>query len=635
KLTGNVITARHTVTLAGEPIGYVEVQNRIASVLSTAVGLGLLGIVLATLAYIGMTKLPLQALDDASHQLSEHQKRLADKNAQFDAALTNMIQGVCLYDADQRIIVANQRYAEIYGLDPEILKPGTSLREVLEARVKNNVYSEHEAREMVEVGIAKFREYLSEIIALQDGRYISVVRRPLANGGLITTHEDVTDRKKADAQIAHMAMHDTLTGLPNRLLLRDRLARATGRVSEQNLLAVHCLDLDRFKTVNDTLGHPMGDALLRAVAERLQGCIRGMDSVARLGGDEFAVLQMGISEPSHAASLAERLIATLSEPFEIDGHRIVIGASVGIAVAPFNGTDGTILLKNADLALYCSKTEGRGRYRFFEAEMDARIQARRLLELDLASALALDQFELHYQPLVDLKTNRVVAMEALLRWKHPTRGNVSPVEFIPITEEIGLIETLGRWVLQQACLEATRWPDEVGVSVNLSPHQFKSGTLAFDVAAALATSGLPARRLELEITESALMQNTESTLETLARIRDLGVKVAMDDFGTGYSSLSYLHAFPFDKIKIDKCFVQNLSEKPDSGHILRAVVGLGTSLRMITTAEGVETADQLEQLRGEGCTQVQGYYFSPPRPANEVDALLERINASAHKTDVA
>ncbi len=628
KLSARSISARSDVMLAGEPVGYVEVQNVVANVLSTCLLLTLLGCTLAALSYLGVTKLPVKALEDAEKRLSEQQQRLAAKNAQLDAALSNMVQGLCLYDADQRIIVANKRYAEIYGLPEHLVAPGTRLRDVLEARVANNVYSDQEAREVVETGLAKFREYVSEIVALQDGRYISVVRRPLADGGLISTHEDVTDRKKADAQIAHMAMHDTLTGLPNRVLLRERLERATKRVTSTHFLAVHCLDLDRFKTVNDTLGHPMGDALLRAVSERLQGCVRGSDSVARLGGDEFAVLQTGIVEPSQAAALAERLIAALSEPFEIDGHRIVIGVSVGIAVAPFDGCDGTTLLKNADLALYCSKSEGRGRYRYFEAEMDARIQARRLLELDLTSALSLNQFELHYQPLVDLKTNRAVAMEALLRWHHPVRGNVSPAEFIPITEEIGLIESLGRWVLRQACAEAAKWPDDVGVSVNLSPHQFKSGTLAFDVAAALAAANLPAHRLELEITESALMQNTESTLATLKQIRDLGVRVAMDDFGTGYSSLSYLHSFPFDKIKIDKFFVQNLSDKPDSGHILRAVVGLGASLRMVTTAEGVETQAQLEQLRGEGCTQVQGYYFSPPRPASEVPGMLERLQSA-------
>ena len=562
---------------------------------------------------------------DASQQIEKQQQELSAKNAQLDAALTHMIQGVCLYDADQRIVVANRRYAEIYNLPEETIKPGTSLRDVLEARVRGDIYDEHEAREIVEIGLLKFRESVSEVVALKDGRHISVVRRPLANGGLISTHEDVTDRKKADALIAHMAMHDVLTGLPNRSLLRERLERTLPRASEANIVALHCLDLDRFKAVNDTLGHPTGDALLRAVAERLQACVRGNDLVARLGGDEFAILQTAITDPAQVAALADRLIAALSQPFEIDSHSVSVGASVGMALAPTDGADGAQLLKNADLALYCSKTEGRGRYRFFEPDMDAKIQARRMLELDLQNALSLNQFDLHYQPLIDLKSDMVVAMEALLRWKHPVRGNVPPSEFIPVVEEIGLIERLGRWVIQQACREAATWPDGISVSVNLSPHQFKSSTLALDVAAALASSGLPAERLELEITESALMQNTASTLEVLTTIRAFGVKVAMDDFGTGYSSLSYLHAFPFDKIKIDKCFVQSLSEKKESAHILRAVVDLGTNLKMVTTAEGVETAAQLQQLREDGCTQVQGYYFSPPQPATQIPSLLHRL----------
>ena len=563
KFTGPSNRAIGIIRIGGEEAGAVEVANPIAGLLQKVALLlaaaGLFGII----AYLAVTAIPVQALTDASQQIERQQQQLSAKNAQLDAALTHMIQGVCLYDAQQRIVVANRRYAEIYNLPEETIRPGTSLRDVLEARVKGDIYDEHEAREIVELGLLKFRDSVSEIVTLKDGRHISVVRRPLPDGGLISTHEDVTERKRADALITHMAMHDVLTGLPNRSLLRERLERTLPRASAENLVALHCVDLDRFKAVNDTLGHPTGDALLKSVAERLLACVRGSDLVARLGGDEFAILQSSIAEPGQAAALAERLISSLSQPFMIGGHSVSIGASVGIAIAPTDGTDGTLMLKNADLALYCSKSEGRGRYCFFESEMDARIQARRMLELDLQSALSLGQFELHYQPLVDLKTNTVAAMEALLRWKHPVRGNVPPSEFIPVVEEIGLIERLGRWVIQQACAEAVTWPDGIGVSVNLSPHQFKSSTLALDVAAALASSGLPAHRLELEITESALMQNTASTLEVLGTIRNLGVKVAMDDFGTGYSSLSYLHAFPFEKIKIDKCFVQTLAEKKE------------------------------------------------------------------------
>jgi diguanylate cyclase (GGDEF)-like protein len=625
------IAAAAPITLGGEPIGRVEVQKSLAGAALTIGGLAVLALVLALVVYLAMSSLPAQALDEASAEIASHRERLEEKNAHLDAALENMVQGLCLYDADQRVIVANRRYAEIYQLPLELIKPGTTLRQVLEARVRNGTYVEQEARDVVDQGIAKFEDYICEVATLRDGRHISVVRRPLAGGGLISTHEDITDRKRADAIIAHMAMHDGLTGLPNRSMLLDRLQKSLPRTSSVNMLAVHCIDLDRFKAVNDTLGHPMGDALLTAVGERLQTCVRGNDVVARLGGDEFAVLQCGLSEPHQAAALAERLIAELSEPFLINGHRISVGASVGIGIAPSDGEDSTSLLKNADLALYCSKAEGRGRYRFFERDMDARIQARRLLELDLQSALPLAQFELHYQPLVDLATDKIVAMEALLRWTHPTRGKVPPSEFIPIVEEIGLIGEIGRWVIDRACQEAATWPSDIGVSVNLSPHQFKTGSLALDVAAALGRSGLPAHRLELEITESALMQNTQATLDTLKAIRALGVKVAMDDFGTGYSSLSYLHAFPFDKIKIDKCFVQSLSEKPESAHILKAVVDLGANLRMVTTAEGVETQAQLDRLREDGCTQVQGYFFSPPRPAGEVPDMLRRMEAPMAK----
>jgi diguanylate cyclase (GGDEF)-like protein/PAS domain S-box-containing protein len=626
KFSGPSNRAVGLITLGGEDIGSVEVTNPVEGLLQKVALLLATGALLGVIAYLAVTAIPVQALADASRQIERQQQELGAKNAQLDAALTHMIQGVCLYDPEQRIVIANRRYAEIYGLSDDEVKPGTSLHDVLEARVKRDVYEEHEAREIVELGLLKFRESVSEILTLKDGRHISVLRRPLADGGLISTHEDVTERKRADALITHMAMHDVLTGLPNRSLLRERLERTLPRVSEGNIVALHCLDLDRFKAVNDTLGHPIGDALLKSVAERLQGCVRGSDLVVRLGGDEFAILQTALAEPGQAAILAERLIASLSEPFQIEDHRVSIGASVGIAVSPTDGTDGITLLKNADLALYCSKSDGRGRYCFFERDMDAKIQARRLLELDLQSALSLNQFELHYQPLVDLKTTTVVAMEALLRWNHPVRGSVPPSDFIPVVEEIGLIESLGRWVIQKACVEAATWPDDISVSVNISPHQFKSNTLAMDVAAALASAGLSAHRLELEITESALMQNTASTLDVLGKIRTLGVKVAMDDFGTGYSSLSYLHAFPFDKIKIDKCFVQSLSEKKESAHILRAVVDLGTNLKMVTTAEGVETAAQLQQLRNDGCTQVQGYYFSPPRPATEIPALLRRLS---------
>jgi diguanylate cyclase (GGDEF)-like protein len=388
------------------------------------------------------------------------------------------------------------------------------------------------------------------------------------------------------------------------------------------------LDLDRFKSVNDTLGHPVGDALLCAVTERLGRLVRGTDTVARLGGDEFAILQVGAQQPTGAKALAARIIESLAQPFEIDGHQIVIGTSVGVALAPTDGREPDQLLKNADMALYRAKADGRGIYHFFQPEMDAQMQARRMLELDLRKAMSADEFELHYQPKIDLATNKVGGFEALLRWKHPVRGFVSPAEFIPLAEEIGLIVPLGEWVLKQACTEAAKWDNRLSVAVNLSAAQFRSSTLVLSVVSALGSSGLAASRLELEITETVLLHDTAAVLQSLHQLRDLGVRTSMDDFGTGYSSLSYLRSFPFDRIKIDRSFVGEVTKNNDCVAIIRAVVSLGASLGMETTAEGVETEEQLEILRAEGCTQAQGYLFSPARPASELPALLQKLSSS-------
>jgi diguanylate cyclase (GGDEF)-like protein len=385
---------------------------------------------------------------------------------------------------------------------------------------------------------------------------------------------------------------------------------------------VHCLDLDHFKSVNDTLGHPVGDLLLKAVAERLGRCVGEDALVARLGGDEFAVIQPIAAGPNEAGELASRLIAAVAAPYEVQGNEVVIGASIGIALAPDDGETADVLLRNADMALYRAKAEGRGTSHFFESEMDRRIQARRSLELDLRKAFVNGEFELYYQPLVNLGSNAVTGFEALLRWRHPERGMVSPVEFIPLAEEIGLIVPLGEWVLRQACMQAASWPGDVKVAVNLSPAQFRSRGVVQAVISALAHSGLRPQRLELEITESVLLGETEANLATLHQLREIGTRISMDDFGTGYSSLSYLRSFPFDKIKIDRSFVRELVQRPDCVAIVRAVTGLGASLGIATTAEGVETPEQLERLRREGCTEVQGYLFSPPRPAAEIGELM-------------
>ena len=436
-----------------------------------------------------------------------------------------------------------------------------------------------------------------------------------------------TDLACSREQARHAALHDSLTELPNRTLLAERLGLALAQTRRHDgALAVLSLDLDRFKQVNDTLGHDAGDALLRAVAHRLRGCMRDGDTVARLGGDEFAVLQNSVEAAQDVAALSERLVETLSAPYDISGQQVVIGASVGFAMAPGDAADPEQLLKMADIALYRAKADGRGTFRSFKPGMDAKLQARRVLELDLRRALGTAEFELHYQPLVNLASGKVTVFEALLRWNHPERGRVPPAEFVPLAEETGLIVQLGAWVLQQACLAAARWPEPVRVAVNLSAVQFQTSGVVPAVASALALSGLRPERLELEITETVLLHDARAAIAILRELRAIGVRIAMDDFGTGYSSLGYLRSFPFDKIKIDQCFVRDIGSSEDCRAIVRAVTGLGLSLGIATTAEGVETLEQLAQVRAEGCQEVQGYFFSRPVPAAEVMAVLDKVD---------
>jgi diguanylate cyclase (GGDEF)-like protein/PAS domain S-box-containing protein len=436
---------------------------------------------------------------------------------------------------------------------------------------------------------------------------------------------DITERKRAEARIAYMAHHDSLTSLPNRVLMRTRMEDMIRRARrEEGHFAVLCIDLDNFKSINDTLGHPLGDLLLQHVAVRLQGELRDDDTVARLGGDEFAVLQSGAATAEAASGLAQRLIAVISEPYDIDGHQVAIGASIGVTLAPGDGEDADRLLKQADMALYRAKGDGRGAFRFFEPEMDARVQERRRLEMDLRTALHDGGLEVHYQPLIDIASGETCAFEALLRWPHPERGMIPPADFIPVAEETGLIGAIGAFVLRQACADASIWPASAKVAVNLSPLQFRTGNLLQTVMGALATSGLSPHRLELEITETLLLDRSDHILATLHALRALGVRIAMDDFGTGYCSLSYLRSFPFDKIKIDRSFIRDLCTNPDSQAIVRAIVSLGSSLGITITAEGVETESELETLRAEGCTQAQGFFFSLPRPQRDVLTWLRR-----------
>jgi diguanylate cyclase (GGDEF)-like protein/PAS domain S-box-containing protein len=548
-------------------------------------------------------------------------------NRRLDAALDNMSQGLCLFDKQNRLEVVNRRFFEIFGLSREKIREGASFRDILDLSVAGQNHGDRTADELLEELTDFMRRSANgtHFYDLSDGRVVACAYNTTSDGGWVATYEDVTERRVAEAKIMHMARHDALTNLSNRVLFREQMDQSLNR---GEAFAVHFIDLDRFKGVNDTLGHPVGDALLCAVTKRLQLAIRGIDTVARLGGDEFAIIQLG-ARPTDATELASRIIESMSQPFDILGHQVVIGASVGIAVAPTDGAEPDQLLRNADMALYRAKAEGRGTYHFFQPEMDAQMQARHSLEIDLRKALAAGEFELYYQPLVDLASNKVNGFEALVRWNHPARGLVGPDEFIPIAEEIGLIVPLGEWVLNQACRDAKTWPANVSVAVNLSAAQFRSPTLALSVVNALTTSGLSPSRLELEITETVLLQDDQVVLDVLHQVRDLGVRISMDDFGTGYSSLSYLRSFPFDKIKIDRSFIKELGNANDCVAIIRAVTRLGHSLGMTTTAEGVETEDQLNILRAEGCTQVQGYLFSPPRPACEVLALINKIEPQA------
>ena len=598
-----------------------------STVASTALSLspGALAMTIASaaLAVLGVSLVSALAGSARQQLIAKSQAEITEQVERLTAALTNMSQGLCMFDRDQRLVVSNKQYAEVYSIAPERLRPGMTLREILQERVAaGSYYGDANTHVENRMAAAHDTQRSDSIVELKNGRAIHVVRQPLKTGGWLATHEDVTERRQMEAKVAHMARHDALTSLPNRVLFREKLDEALLSIPCGKRVAVHCLDLDLFKSVNDTLGHPIGDALLRAVTKRLLQLIRTDDLVSRQGGDEFAIIQCVEDARADAMALAERIIDSLSSPYDIDAHQIIVGVSIGVAIAPYDGVEPDELLKNADLALYRAKADGRGTFRFFEAEMDTRLQERRRLELDLRKALAAGEFELHYQPLLNLRSNRVTGCEALIRWRHPERGLVGPSDFISVLEETALIASVGEWILREACREAATWPDQIKVAVNLSPVQFRSLDLVAAVGNALADAGLPPNRLELEITESVLLQDCEATLATLHKLRELGVMIAMDDFGTGYSSLSYLQKFPFDKIKIDRSFISNLTEAKGSAAIVRAVATLGASLGMTTTAEGVENQDQLEQLRAEGCIEVQGYYFSPPRPAHELVAIL-------------
>ena len=592
--------------------------TRLTGALSISSGSLALVIAGAASGILGMCL--IAALSDRQLESSLHEQGVL-----LDTALQNMSHGLCMFDADGRIVLFNERYRELIGLPADFLQ-GLSLLDLFKHRKTTGDFvgdpDEFFAGVMAKVRAGKWD---TKIMESSKGRTLRVVDRPKTGGGWVATFEDITEWRKAEEKISHMARHDPLTDLPNRTLFHEQMEQALRRVRRDGQIAVLCLDLDHFKDINDTLGHPTGDHLLKAVAERLGQAIRDTDTLARLGGDEFAIVQVEANDqPAQSAALASRLVDVISAPYDINGHHVVIGTSIGVSIAPTDGTDPDQLLKNADMALYRAKADGRGTYRFFEDDMDARAQSRRTLELDLRAAVASDQFELYYQPIQTIGTGEIIAFEALARWNHPIRGMIQPPDFIPLAEQTRLIVPIGDWVLRTACSEAAGWSRKIRIAVNLSAVQFKNRKLVESVQAALSESGLAPDRLGLEITETILLHDYEGTLATLRALRNLGVRISMDDFGTGYSSLSYLQSFPFDKIKIDQSFIRELANREESMAIVRAITGLGKSLGISTTAEGVETREQLRLLRAEGCTEVQGYLFSPPCPAAEVETLLLR-----------
>ena len=559
---------------------------------------------------------------------------ILDETRTRTGIIENLSQGLLVYDSDDRLVMRNGHYLKLFPSLSAVVVPGVTYEDVIRAELASRYgAASDEAETNPEFSRSLDRHQESHSMferELGDDRWALVNEHRTNDGGTIVLYTDISELKRRDRELHHLAHHDALTGLPNRELFHQRVEQAISTAKTRGwTVAIMCLDLDYFKNVNDTLGHAAGDHLLRCVADRLRSCFRGDDTVARLGGDEFAIVLANLNNPQVAATLASQLIGVVGQPVDYNGQLITTGLSIGIALSSSDGSDGETVLKNADLALYRSKADGRGTFRFFEAEMDARAQARRALEIALRQAASRNELELHYQPQVDIYTDEIVAFEALVRWRHPERGLISPLDFIPLAEETGIIHRLGEWVLRRACIDAAQWPDSVRISVNVSPAQFRNHDLTGMVAGVLKDTAFPSHRLELEITESILLKDVEANLKTLHDLKQLGIRIAMDDFGTGYSSLGNLRSFPFDKIKIDRSFVRDLEQNPDSAAIVHAILGLGHSLGIATCAEGVETKAQLSYLRREGCSEVQGYYYSKPKPLAEAAAMLERGRAQA------
>jgi diguanylate cyclase (GGDEF)-like protein len=595
-------------------------------------------IAIGTLSIIGSSILLLWFFLRQFRQLGISEASLTEKSALLDTALHNMSQGLMMFDQDLRLVICNDRYLKLYDLPRDQVRRGMTLRDVINLRFAHGSHALAPADDHPQAsflsGITFSRVTVDRVDRIANGRVVRVKRQVMGNGWWVTTHEDVTEKERSEARIAFMARTDLITGLANRSHFMERIEAARLRLADGGEpFSIFMLDLDHFKFVNDSLGHAAGDLLLKEAGERLHAALRGADVLARFGGDEFAIIHTEASASelnadyrahrrSSSIMLAGRILSAFEAPFDIEGHTVHVGTSIGISLAPADGTDPEDLLKKADLALYETKSNGRNGYTFFDPRMTAVVAERHEIEADLRLALARGEFELHYQPIVDVRTREVNGVEALVRWRHPVHGLMPPARFIPLAESTGLIVPLGSWVLHQACRDAVRLPDPIKVAVNLSAVQFRKSDLADVALRALADTGLPPERLEVEVTETVLLEKETDYIATLHRLKAIGVSVALDDFGTGYSSLSYLKLFPFDKIKIDRSFITDMAERADCAAIVRSVIGLGRSLDMITTAEGVETEAQLEIIRAAGVTLAQGYLFGRPRPFAELDIAL-------------
>jgi diguanylate cyclase (GGDEF)-like protein len=630
-MLGTSVTVAYTAAGAGRTYGRPWIAQLQVLLACGPMSLGLvlhgdsyyLGFALLNgLFFIGLRRISL-SLHQVYVKALVATERVVSIAGQFDTALNNMPHGLCMFGADGRLAVMNRRFSEMMNLSDDLVQRGASASDIVADCISAGSISAASGNMILsEIDNAQARDIITADPDAARDRSLSWTFQPMAGGGAVVLLEDITERRNAEARITHLARYDELTALPNRVNFRDEIERLLALPHwSTHLSALLFVDLDQFKQVNDTLGHPCGDQLLCTVADRLRDMLRPEDFVARFGGDEFVVFQQNIKSAGDAAYLARRIVDHLSERYKIDNHLVEIGASVGIALTS-PGVTADTLLKNADMALYRAKADGRGTFCFFRDEMAQIVEARRILELDLRKALANEEFELLYQPLVNLKSGRIATCEALLRWNHPVRGTVSPVDIIPVAEDMGLIVDLGRWILRKACMECMKWPEAVSVAVNFSPQQFHQRELLSEVRYALEVSGLAAHRLEIEITESSLLRNTQLTHDVLSQLHAIGVRISLDDFGTGYSSLSYLHNFPLQKVKIDRSFLEGIdSDRPLT--LLRGVARLSADLGMLVVVEGIETNEQLELISADGTvTEAQGYLFSRPVPAVRVRQLL-------------